>query len=273
MADFPGTAAPWPELGPICRLGLASRGDTHLTADDVRHAIDRGVDFLNWCARPDGLSEAVASLDAATRDRIVIATQLDARDGPGAIAELEDQLRTLGTDRIDLVTYYWVEHDGELDTILGDGGAHQALRKDPRVRHIGITSHQRPLARRAAVSGEMDALMIRYNAAHRGAEHELFGVAADTKTPIVAYTCTRWGKLMEPTRDDPVGFVVPRAPDWYRWVLANDAVAIAIMAPNDRAELDEDLAILDDDGPPDAQTMARLAEHGKRVYKNAKAFP
>ena len=42
------------------------------------------------------------------------------------------------------------------------------------VRRLGITTHQRPLAAEAARSGKLDLLMIRYNAAHRGAETEVF---------------------------------------------------------------------------------------------------
>src|SRR5690348_4757551 len=47
---------------PICRLGLATRGNCGLTPDDVRHAVESGVNFLNWCGAPDGLSEFIAGL-------------------------------------------------------------------------------------------------------------------------------------------------------------------------------------------------------------------
>jgi len=41
---------------PVCRLGLATRGNTHLASQDVAHAIDRGINYLNWCGHPDGMS-------------------------------------------------------------------------------------------------------------------------------------------------------------------------------------------------------------------------
>ena len=42
-----------------------------------------------------------------------------------------------------------------------------------------------------------------YNAAHRGAETDVFPVTAALGMPVVAYTALRWGALMRPTREDP----------------------------------------------------------------------
>src|SRR5437763_610559 len=81
------------------------------------------------------------------------------------------------------------------------------------------TSHQRPPAAGAARSGLLGLLMIRYNAAHRGAEQEVFPVTDAMGLPVVAYTCLRWGALLRPTPDDPPGFVAPPAPAWYRFAL------------------------------------------------------
>ena len=45
------------------------------------------------------------------------------------------------------------------------------------------------------------------------------------------------------------------------------------MAPHDRAELEEDLAVLDAGGPLPADEYERLAEHGRRVRRHAGGFP
>jgi len=42
-------------------------------------------------------------------------------------------------------------------------------------------------------------LMLRYNAAHRGAEKDVFAVLPAERPAIVAYTATRWGKLLQPS--------------------------------------------------------------------------
>src|SRR5262249_3389089 len=141
------------------------------------------------------------------------------------------------------------------------------------IRSLGITSHQRPLAARMAQSGLLDVLMIRYNAAHRGAEREVFPVTDALPIPVLAYTALRWGALLRPTPGDPPGFRVPPAPDWYRFVLQSPSIAVVLAAPHDRAELDEDLSVLRTAGPLGPEAYALLAEHGERVRRYAGRFP
>ena len=136
-----------------------------------------------------------------------------------------------------------------------------------------MTSHQRKLAAAMARSGLLDALMIRYNAAHRGAESEVFPDTDAMGVPVIAYTSLRWGALLEPTPDDPPGFRVPPAPDWYRFVLQSRSVAVALAAPNDRAELELDLTILSATAPLSPEEYARLADQGERVRRHAPRFP
>ena len=119
----------------------------------------------------------------------------------------------------------------------------------------------------------LDALMLRYNAAHRGAETDVFPITDSIGLPVVAYTCLRWGALMASTLSDPEGYTPPPAPEWYRYALANPSVSVALMAPNDRKELDHNLRLLDDWRPPSPDEMAAMTEHGDRVYKTAGSFP
>ena len=162
-------------------------------------------------------------------------------------------------------------------TKLGpSGGALEYCRtaqRDGQVRLLGLTSHQRPLAAHVARSGLIDLLMIRYNAAHRGAEQEVFPITDALGMPVVVYTCLRWGALLEPTPDDPPDFVVPRAPDWYRFALQHPSVAVALMAPDNRQELLEDLQALEAPSPLSAEHYERLAAHGQRVRRHAGSFP
>src|SRR5262249_51117221 len=100
----------------VCRLGLASRIGATLTADDVLHAIDHGVNFLNWPGEadepggPDAVSEAVADF-GGRRDDVVICVQFGARTASDAAAELRSVLQTLQSDYVDVVTFYYVEQE------------------------------------------------------------------------------------------------------------------------------------------------------------------
>src|SRR5439155_7906399 len=99
-------------LGPVCRLGLATRGTAGLAPADVRHALARGVNFLNWCGSPDALSETVATLGPRRRD-VVVCVQFEARTAADAEAELRRVLDELRTDYVDVLTFYYVEAEEE----------------------------------------------------------------------------------------------------------------------------------------------------------------
>jgi predicted aldo/keto reductase-like oxidoreductase len=260
---------------PVCRLGLAARGDAALTEDDVLYAVDHGVNFLNWPGGEDAMSRAIAGL-GRPREQVIICVQFEARTAADAATELRSMLATLGTGYIDVLTFYYVEEMAEWEELTGPRGALaycQAAKRDGTVRRLGLTTHQRLLAAAAVRSGLLDALMVRYNAAHRGAEQEVFPVADEHGLPVITYTALRWGALLRPTADDPPGFAVPPAPAWYRFALQSPSVAVVLAAPADRAELEEDLAVLGADGPLPAGEYERLAEHGRRVRRHAGQFP
>jgi predicted aldo/keto reductase-like oxidoreductase len=260
-----------PFVPEVCRLGLATRGNTHLEPADVLRAVDRGVNYLNWCGHPDGLSTAVAGMGSARR-QVVVAAQFQARSARDAKREFASMLDELKTDFIDVLTLYYVESQGEWDELIAPGGVWEYLAEQKRrgsLKMIGLTSHQRALAAQWAQSGKLDLLMIRYNAAHRGAERDVFPV---TRIPVVTFTGLRWKALLARTPDDPPDFAPPSAAECYRFCLAHPAVAVALAAPGNRNELDEDLALLDDWCAPEEHARESLLAHGERVRRNAGAF-
>ena len=271
----PARSRMFPELGEVVRLGLATRGNTCLTADSILTAVDQGIDYLNWCGHPDGMRDAIRRLGPKRR-QVKIAVQFKARTGKHAQRELHSLLDDLQTDYLDVANYYYVEHADEWAEITAAGGAAEVLaeaRQAGRVRAIGLTSHQRRLAAKIAESGQLDLLMVRYNAAHRGAEEDVFPVTSRLKLPVVAFTCLRWGALLKSTPDDPPGYAVPPASDWYRFALCHPAVGVALMAPDGDGELEENLRLLDDWRGFDPQEYERLCAHGNRVRRHAGGFP
>jgi len=267
-------AALSPLLPEVCRLGLATRGNTHLAVEDVEAALERGVNYLNWCGHPDGLSRAVARLGSARR-QVVIAAQFEARSASDAEREFDRMLGELKLDWIDVLTLYYVESQSEWDEIVAPGGAWEYLARQKRrgrLKVIGLTSHQREPAARWAQTGKLDLLMVRYNAAHRGAERDVFPVTQARKIPVITFTGLRWKALMGPTPEDPPGFTPPSAVECYRFCLAQPAVSVALAAPGNRAELDQDLELLNDWRPPSDEQRELLLSHGERVRKHAGTF-
>jgi hypothetical protein len=92
--------------------------------------------------------------------------------------------------------------------------------------------HQQPLPRwRATI---FDLFMVRYNAAHRGAEREVFPLLPEPpeRPGIFAYTATRWGSLLDPKRL-PAGERAPSAADCYRFCLSHPGVDMVLCGPAD----------------------------------------
>lgn len=85
---------------------------------------------------------------------------------------LEKRLRQLGTDYIDVFHFLGVARRNQFNERVR--AELEELRADPRVRGVSISTHDRKLAGELAAQGTLDAMMIRYNAAHRGAEQDIF---------------------------------------------------------------------------------------------------
>jgi predicted aldo/keto reductase-like oxidoreductase len=250
--------------------------NAQLEAADVHFAIEQGINFINWPGHTgNAFSQALAELGSRRRS-VIVCVQFEARTASDAEKELDGMLRAIRSDYVDVLTFYYVEAQSEWDEIAGPGGALEFCRRAQQrgaVRLLGLTSHQRPLAAQIARTGLIDMLMIRYNAAHRGAETQIFPVTDALGMPVVTYTSLRWGALLQPTPEDPPDFRPPPAPAWYRFVLQNPAATVTLTAPCTRAELEEDLTVLRDPAPFDAVEYQRLAEHGARVRRHAANFP
>jgi predicted aldo/keto reductase-like oxidoreductase len=261
-------------MPPVCRLGLATRGGSRLHPKDVEFAIARGLNYLNWCGHEDGLCQTIAAL-GRERSKVVVAVQFESRGDVEAAREFDGVLAKLRTDYLDIATLYYVEGEEEWQSIISPGGCMKQLlaqKQAGRLRLIGLTSHQRGLAARWAETGLLDLLMIRYNAAHRGAEREIFPLTSRRKLPVVTFTGLRWGALLKSTAEDPPGFQPPLPRDCYRFCLANEHVSVALAAPADRRELEHDLTLLDDWRAPSQAELEAIRRHGDRVKRHADVF-
>jgi aryl-alcohol dehydrogenase-like predicted oxidoreductase len=124
--------------------------DEALAVRLVRAAIDRGITFLDNCwDYNEGASETRMgrALADGYRDRAFLMTKIDGRSKAAAAAQLDESLRRLRTDRIDLVQHHEVLRYEDPDRILDEEGAQAALveaQRAGKVRYIGFTGHKDP---------------------------------------------------------------------------------------------------------------------------------
>jgi aryl-alcohol dehydrogenase-like predicted oxidoreductase len=121
----------------------------------VREAIDHGVTFLDNCWDYNGgrSEERMGkALKDGYRKRVFLMTKLDGRTGDAATQQLEQSLRRLGTDVIDLVQIHEVIRLTDPTRVFAPGGAVEALvraRDQGKLRYIGFTGHKSPKIHRA----------------------------------------------------------------------------------------------------------------------------
>ena len=116
----------------------------------IRTAVDRGVNFLDNCwDYNDGASEV--RMGKALRDgyrrKVFLMTKIDGQVKAVAAQQIDESLRRLQTDVIDLVQFHEVIRPGDPDRIFGPGGSFEAAmeaKKAGKLRYIGFTGHKDP---------------------------------------------------------------------------------------------------------------------------------
>lgn len=113
-------------------------------------AIDEGLTFFdNAWDYHDGHSEELMGKALAMdkrRDKVFLMTKNCDRDYAGSMKHLEDSLRRLKTDHLDLWQFHETNYDNDPDWVFEKGGMKAALeaRKAGKVRYIGFTGHKDP---------------------------------------------------------------------------------------------------------------------------------
>jgi predicted aldo/keto reductase-like oxidoreductase len=124
--------------------------DEPLALRIVREAVDRGINFMDNCwDYNDGESERRMgkALRDGYREKVFLMTKIDGRTKREAARQLDESLRRLGTDRIDLVQHHEIIRYEDPDRIFREDGAHAALieaREAGKLRYIGFTGHKDP---------------------------------------------------------------------------------------------------------------------------------
>jgi len=116
----------------------------------IRAAIDHGITFMDNCwDYNDGKSHAWMgrALRDGYRKRVFLMTKIDGRTRQAAAAQIDQSLRALATDTIDLMQVHEVIRDSDPDRVFGPDGAMEALlaaKKAGKIRFIGFTGHKSP---------------------------------------------------------------------------------------------------------------------------------
>jgi len=251
----------------VGRLGLASSYGAPAAA--FEEAFERGCNYFVWGSfirgRRPAMRDAVqAIVRRGQRERMVLAMHSywhSALLMPGSV---QRALKALHTDHLDvLILGYYPRRPSR--AVLQ---AALKLRQAGLIRCIGLSGHNRGLFPELAseTNSPIDVFHVRYNAAHRGAEQEIVAPlqGLESRPGFVAFTATRWGRLLDPGRMPP-GESAPSAVDCYRFVLSRPGVDVCLTGPRSLEQMRQNLRLLDQ-GPMDEAELARMRRIGDHVY-------
>jgi aryl-alcohol dehydrogenase-like predicted oxidoreductase len=160
----------------VTRVGLGGEGVLRTNgrgaeaAEVIRTALEVGIGYFD-SARVYADSElyygSVWGADPATRRKVFQASKSAVRGKAGALAELDQTLRRLRTDYLDLWQIHDIRTEEDLAMIGGPGGALEAFvaaKASGRVRFIGVTGHREPaVLTRAVQDWPVDTVMMPVN--------------------------------------------------------------------------------------------------------------
>lgn len=130
---------------------IAKNVDEDMSIKIVRTALDSGINFLdNSWDYNDGQSEIRMgmALKDGYRQKAFLMTKVDGRTKESAAKQIDESLKRLQTDHVDLMQFHEVIRLEDPDRIFAQGGAIEAMieaRKAGKIRYIGFTGHKDPM--------------------------------------------------------------------------------------------------------------------------------
>jgi uncharacterized protein len=302
----PAAAMPMRDLGrtghrvPVFSLGgqaAIERPDNEAIAVPiVERAIDLGVNYIDTSSiygGPQRWSERyVGQVMKRRRKEVFLASKTKERTREGSLRMLEESLRLLNTDHLDL----WQLHDigtmADVNEVFAKGGAVEALieaREKKMVRFLGITGHHRPDALMEAIRRlPFDCILLALNAAdvhHHSFRERLLPFVVEKRMGIIAMKITGRGRILSTWTPPPLE---RQQRSWEGVVIANGPgtitmrealhytltlpVSTAIVGCDSIQQLEENVQLAREFTPMPAGTMAALEAKTAPVSKQALFF-
>ncbi len=262
----------------------------------VERALDLGVNYLDTSSiygGPERWSERyVGQVMKRRRSEALLASKTKERTRDGSMRMLEQSLKLLNTDHLDL----WQLHDigtlGDVEEVFAKGGAMDALREardQKMVRFLGLTGHHRPESLMEGIRRfPFDAVLLALNAAdrhHHSFMTELLPLAVEKQMGIIGMKITGRGRLLSTWTPPPLeqqkrsweGVVIAEGPgtigmrDALYYTLSLP-VSTVIVGCDSVAQLEENVRLAREFTPLSEAQMAALTERATPCAKQALFF-
>jgi aryl-alcohol dehydrogenase-like predicted oxidoreductase len=147
--------------------GIVLNGETAETSSAwVKEAIEYGVNYFDVAPSYGNAEQLLGPALEPYRKDIFLACKTGRRDKEGAREELQQSLEHLRTDHFDLYQLHAVTTPGDVETILGKGGALETFleaRKEGKIRFIGFSAHSVEAAMALMDGFDFDTILFPFN--------------------------------------------------------------------------------------------------------------
>jgi len=148
---------------------LRTFGQEKESAELINRAIDLGVNYLESARAYSGSESYYGKALRERRNNIFLTSKSHARDKKGALAHLQETLKNMKTDRLDLWQVHDVRTESDIREIFGRGGAIEAFveaKQQGYARFIGVTGHHDPsIIRKCIELFDFDTVLLPVNPA------------------------------------------------------------------------------------------------------------
>ena len=177
----------------VSRLGFGGIPIQRLTEDEaiavVKRCLDLGINFIDTAHAYTTSETRIGKAIAGRREGLILSTKSSARNSKEIAEHLQKSLKQLGVESIDLYQFHSVSDFETLDTILDPNGPMAVLEEAKnagKIRHIGITSHQIDIAKKAVASDRFETIMFPLNFVTFEAVDEILPLAREHDVGFIA---------------------------------------------------------------------------------------
>jgi len=148
-------------------IGFGGITVMNTTPDEAAHfvaeAVDRGINYFDVAPTYGNAEERLGPALKPYRQKCFLACKTTQRDAAGSAKELEESLRLLQTDHVDLYQLHALTKLEEVEKVFGPGGAMETYakaRKNGKVRYIGFSAHSEEAAHAALDRFDFDSILF-----------------------------------------------------------------------------------------------------------------
>lgn len=253
----------------------------------IERALDLGVNYIDTAhIYGQGRSQRyIGQVMKRRRKEAFLATKTRDRTRDGSFRQLEQSLRSLQTDHLDLWQVHNLSRMDEVEEIFAPGGAMEALveaREQKVVRYLGLTGHADPgVLLEAMRRFPFDAILLALNAAdkhHRSFSERLLPAAVERQMAVIGMKVTARGRILSSWQPGQggswgggtrPGTISMRDALYY---VLSQPVSTVIIGCDSVAQLEENVQLARAFTPLNDQQMAQLAAETEPIARQALFF-